>query len=40
MKKAEKGKEVNLETDEEGEDLEDIIIEEDEDEGMEEETSL
>lgn len=34
----EKGKEINLETDEEGEDLEDLIIEEDEDEGMEVET--
>ena len=34
----EKGKEVNLETDEEEEYLEDIIIEEDEDEGVEEET--
>ena len=34
----EKGKVVNLETNEEEEDLEDIIIEEDEDEGMEEET--
>ena len=34
----EKGKAVNLETDEEEEDLEDPIIEEDEDEGMEEET--
>ena len=34
----EKGKVVNLETDEEEEDLEDLIIEEDEDEGMEEET--
>ena len=34
----EKGKAVNLETDEEEEDLEDIIIEEDKDEGMGEET--
>jgi len=34
----EKGKAVNLETDEEVEDLEDIIIEEDEDEAMEEGT--
>ena len=34
----EKGKAVNQETDEEEEDLEDFIIEEDEDEGMEEET--
>lgn len=32
----EKGKAVNLEIDEEEEDLEDLIIEEDEDEGMEE----
>lgn len=34
----EKGKAVNLETNEEEEDLEDIIIEEDKDEGIEEET--
>ena len=33
-----KGKAVNIETDEEEEDLEDLIIEEDEDESMEEET--
>lgn len=36
----EKGKAANIETDEEEEDLEDLIIEEDEDEGMEEETEL
>lgn len=34
----EKGKVVTIETDEEEEDLEDIIIKEDEDKGMEEET--
>jgi len=34
----EKGKAVNLETNEEEEDLEDLIIEEDEDKSMEEET--
>jgi len=34
----EKGKVVNLETDEGQEDLEDLINEEDEDKGMEEET--
>lgn len=34
----EKRKEVNLETNDEEEDLEDLIIEEGEDEGMEEET--
>ena len=34
----EKGKVINIETYEEEEDLEDLIIEEDEDEGMEEET--
>ena len=34
----EKGKAVNLETDEEKEDLKDLIIEENEDEGMEEKT--
>ena len=34
----EKGKAVNLETEEEEEDLEDLIIEEDEEKGMEEET--
>lgn len=33
-----KGKVINLETDKEEEDLEDLIIKEDEDEGMEEET--
>lgn len=35
-----KGKAITIETDEEEEDLEDIIIEEDENEGMEEETEL
>ena len=34
----EEGKAINLETDEEGEYLEDLIIQEDEDKGMEEET--
>jgi len=34
----EKGKVINIETDEEEEGLEDLIIKEDEDEGMEEET--
>lgn len=36
----EKGKTINSETNEDEEDLEDLIIEEDEDEGMEEETKL
>lgn len=34
----EKGKLINLETNKEEEDLEDVIIKEDKDEGMEEET--
>lgn len=36
----EKGKAVNLETGEEEEDLKDLIIEEDEDKGMEEEMEV
>lgn len=36
----EKGKAINLETNEDEEDLEDLIIEEDEDKGMEEETEV
>lgn len=39
LRMEEKGKAINLETDKEEEDLEDLIIEEDEDEGMEEKTN-